>query len=145
MAGFGTMSFGLTPFGLGSPQAPGEAPTGGGGVRFINPVTRDYEIDAATGQYAQMPSVRQRVMLSVGTELNSSGVEGFGALLPRKIGADFDAQARSTVVSALRQLIEVEKAIRLDSVTTERGTLGRARINISFTDLVTGESHSLTV
>lgn len=139
------MPAGLGPFGLGTPPDPGESPTGTAGSRFINPATRDYEVDAATSQFKQMPTVRQRVMLAIATELDSSGVAGFGKKRPRKMGSSFESEERALVSAALRQMIEVEKVVRLDGVTVERGSLGRARTTISFTDLTTGEKFNETV
>lgn len=145
MAGFGDAPAGIFPAGLGTVGDPAEKPTGTPGARFINPVTRDYERDETTGQFKQMPSTRQRVMLAVATEFDSSGVRGFGVRMPRKMGITFEADARSAISSALRHMTEVEKSIRLNRVLVERGEFGRARFTIDYTDLVTGERDRATV
>lgn len=139
MAGFGTMPAGFGPFGLGTPPAPAEAPTGGGGTRFIDPATKDYTIDSSTGQYGQAPSSRQRVVLALTTLFESSGVPGFGIKLPKRMGDTFEAECKSAVASALRLMTEIEKSIRVDAVTVERGRGGRARVTVAWTDLLTGQ------
>lgn len=138
MSAYGTMPFGTGPFGLGTPTSLTAPPTGTAGVRYLNPASRDYEVDPATGQLAQMPSIRQRVLLAVTTLFRSStAVPTFGIKLPRKMGTTFPAEADAAVRSALRHLTETEALIRINSVTTERYG-GRARITVAWTDLSTG-------
>lgn len=141
MAGFGLDGFGGGPFGLGTPPGPSLSPTGSAGSRFIHPVNRDYEVSATTGQYKQMPGVRQRVTIAALTQLNSSGIPGFGMKLPEKMGPTFEAECRAAVANGLRHMPD----IRLESVTVERGPGGRARITVSWKDLATGESDSAIV
>lgn len=145
MAGFGGAPAGSFPAGMGSVPEPQDAPTGHGGSRFLNAVTRDYEIDATTGQFKQMPPTRQRVTLAVATELDSSGLVGFGIKPPRKMGDSFESEMRAAVARALRHMTDVDKTLRLNGVKVERGNLGRARVTIAFTDLVTGERDQATV
>lgn len=145
MAGFGTSAMGVAPFGVGTPAIPPPAPTGSAGSRFIDPLKRDYSVDAATGQFKQMPGTRQRVMLAVLTELESSGIRGFGIKPPTRMGTTFEAEMRGAVRTALRQMIEVEKCLRLDGVIVERGASGRASTTILYKDLITGESAGVRI
>jgi hypothetical protein len=139
MAGAGTIPGGTGPFGIGTPAEASERPTGAAGVRFINPDTRDYEQDPSTSQLAQMPSVRQRVMLALVTEFGSSGVDGFGFKRPPKMGTGFERVTELAVRTALRQLTDVERIIRVDQVLVDRLNTQRARINVTFTNLETGK------
>lgn len=143
MAGFGAMPFGGGPFGLATPPAPAEATTGGGGSRFIDPTSKDYGVDSATGQYAQMPPTRQQVLIALTTLFNSSGVTNFGVRLPKRMGDTFEAECKSAVASALRHLTEIQKVIRVDLVKIDKGAGGRARITVQWFDLVTGQRDQL--
>lgn len=145
MSGVGISSFGLSPYGTGTP-ATGEAPpTGSAGSRYINPATRDYEQDTTTKQLAQMPGVRQRVLLAVLTLARSSTVYPGGIKQPRKMGTLFVAEMHQAVRATLRILTDVEKVVRIDTITVERGTGGRSRTTIEYTDLTTGEPDSVKV
>lgn len=139
------MSAGLGPFGLGTPADSTERPTGKAGSRFLNPQTRDYEIDPAGGQYKQMPGTRQRVLIAVTTALNSSGQRGLGIKPPGRMSETFEAEQRAAVAEALRPMTEVEKSVRLDGVIVERGSGGRARTTIIFKDLVNGNTDSVRI
>ena len=103
------------------------------------------EIDAATNQFAQMPGTRQRVLLAVMTELESSGMAGFGIKRPPRMGPTFEAEMRAAVQSALRHMTQVERSLRLDAVLVERGRGGRARTTILYKDLVTGSTDSVAI
>ena len=130
---------GSTPFGVGTPTAANEPPEGAAGSRYLNPVTRDYEVDPTTGQFAQMPGTRQRVVIAVLTVRNSSGIPGFGLRAPTHMGETFDAQMKNAVRQALRTMTDVEKSLFINDIIVERGLGGRARVTIKFTDLVTGD------
>lgn len=136
MAGFGSMPLGSGPFGLGTPLPAAPPPVGPAGCRFINPVTKDYEVDSDTGQLKQMPGNRQRVLLALMTLQGSSSVlPQFGARFPKKMGNTFEARCQQEARRALRQLTEVEGVIRIDGITVTRGLSGRALIVVSWTDL----------
>ena len=145
MAGFGTYAYGMSPYGLGTPATGVAPPVGAAGSRYINPQTRDYEIDPATGQQAQMPGIRQRVLLALTTVLASStAVPGMGVRLPKKMGTTYEAEVRNAVLVALRQMIEVEKVLRVDAIIVKRTGTGRSSITVSYTDLTTGEADRVT-
>ncbi len=136
---------GTSPFGVGTPASATEPPSGPAGSRYLNPVTRDYEVDSSTGQFKQMPGTRQRVLLTVLTVRDSSGVRGFGVKLPPRMGETFERQVENELRRALRTMTEVEKSLLINGITVERGLGGRARITIAFTDLVTGDQDRVRV
>lgn len=140
MTGFGTLPFGTGPMGLGTPVTGNAPPDGEAGCRYINPASKDYEQDPATLQYKQMPKVRQQVLLAVTTlRKSASTLDWLGIRLPRKMGDRFQAEVEKSVRSALRHLTDVQKVIRLDSVTAVHGQGGRGKITIAWTDLTTGK------
>ena len=144
MAGFGTISFGSGPYGLGTPATQADPPSGPAGCRYLNPASKDYEQDSTTGQLAQMPPLRQRVLLAVMTDIGSStALAQLGRLRPRKIGPSFQAELSASIRAACRQMTEVERVMRIDAVTVELGASGRYRPTLSYTDVTTGESGSI--
>ncbi len=145
MAGFGLMPAGLGPFGLGTPAQGAEPPSGPAGSRYLNPITRDYQVDEETGQFAQMPAVRQRVLIIVLTLKNSSAVKGLGVRLPPRMDETFESAVKAEITLALRQLTDVERVARLEDVKVDRGRSGRARITVVYTDLTTATRDQVTV
>jgi hypothetical protein len=109
------------------------------GSRYLNPATGDYQIDPTTEHFAQMPKTRQRVLLALLTRRNSSAVDNFGKRAAKRMGETFEVEERAHVAEALHHLTEVEKVIRVNRVDVERGTGGRARTTVHYTDLVSGE------
>lgn len=137
------MSAGLGPAGLGTPLTGSDPPTGKAGVRYLNPITKDYQQDPVSYQLAQMPSVRQRMAIMLGTTEASSSVQrALGLTMPKKIDSKTRASIEQAVRSAIVQLTEVEKVARIDGIGIEIGrsasATGRARVTVSFTDLTTG-------
>jgi len=132
----------LTPFGIGTSAPTGSTPpSGAAGTRYINPATRDYEIDTATGQLKQMPTARQRVLLAVLTLQRSVSIDiQRGIKLPRKMTPTFEVEMQQSVRTALFQLTDVEKIVLLQGVDVVRGESGRSMTTIRFIDLTTGES-----
>lgn len=138
------MPFGTGPYGLGTPADASAPPTPGAGSRFLNPASRDYQIDTVSGQQAQMPALRQRVLIALITALrSSSGLQALGVKWPSKMTEAFEAEVSASCRVALRQMIEIEGSMILDGITVERGTGGRGRVTVSFTDPLTGESHDV--
>jgi hypothetical protein len=90
--------------------------------------------------------LRQRVVLALRTLLGSSAaVPTMGVELPRKMGTTYAAEVRNAVLVALRQLVDVEKIMRVDGITTVKGAGGRSLITVSYTDLTTGEADEARV
>jgi len=140
VAGFGSIGVGTGAFGLGAPVSGEAPPNGPAGSRWINPATRDFEVDSTTKQLAQMPPVRQRVLLALITLVGSSSVlPTFGIRLPRKMGDRFEAQCRVAVTAALRQLTEVEQLIEIQRIDVVKGSGGRSLITVSYRNLETDE------
>lgn len=140
MAGFGTMSFGLGAFGLGTPAEAPDVPTGEVGSRYINPISKDYEVDGVTGQLKQMPKNMQRVLLALATLRSSAtAVPRFGLVLPRKMGTSFEKELELAIRLALIHLTDFEQAIQIDTIAVQRGRNSRASATIIYEDLETGE------
>lgn len=147
MSGAFDSMLGSTPFGAGTPLPAGDPPTGYSGLcRFIDGISGDFAIDATTGHLAGMPLLRQRVLLALVTRRGSSTVlPKFGLAYASKITESqlrlMDANARAS----LYQLTDVEKVMRIDSLTVEQveGT-GRVRLTLSYTDLSTGGTDTLS-
>lgn len=139
--GLGFTPIGVTtPAGFTEPLAPPDPPDVlPDGSRWIDPATKDWSPDTDNAnEWKRMPETRQRVLLALTTLAGSSSVLfDFGIRLPRKMGGDFERRATVAVQAALRQLVVVEKRIRIDSVSVER-TAQRAQIVVSYTDLSTG-------
>jgi hypothetical protein len=145
MLGMGVAPMGSSPMGVGQPEDAPPPPTGHGGCRFINAATGDYEIDPVTGQYAQMPPVRQRVLIALLTIRGSNSANpALGIKRPRKMGDRFQAEMEQAVRESLRQLTEVENVMAIDFILVERGAGGRARVTVSYEDLTTGERDQAT-
>ncbi len=142
MPGLGTVSIGSTPFGIGTPVSVAAPPSGTAvGVRFLNPITRDYQQDPDTLHLAQMPILRQRVYLAMMTiKRSATAVPGFGILLPPKLAASWRADVSSAVRTALRRLTDVERIMRIESIGLTKSPGGRVLAIVKFVDLDTGES-----
>lgn len=134
------MAFGLGPFGLGSPASASEPPEGSAGCRWLNPTTGDYEQDDDTRQFKQMPTVRHRVRMILGTKKGSSStLPDLGVEWPSKMGDTYEAECKAAVALALQRMTDIEKVVRIDAVIVEKGAGGRSRVTVSFTDLTTGK------
>ena len=139
------MAFGSGPFGQGTPVDATAPPSGAAGSRFLNPATGSYQVDPVSGQLAQMPALRQRVLLALITVLgSSSALQTMGIGWPSKMAPSFTAEVTAAVKAALRQMVDVEGAMLIDGITVEQGTGGRARVTVSYTPTDTGESDEVT-
>jgi len=135
-----------TPLGAGIPISASIPATDTALSRYIDPNTGEYAIDSTTGVYQTMPSTRQRVMLALITELGSVSIDReFGYLRPRKIGARFEQQVKDSVRSALLQLTDIEKIVRIDNITIDRTGQSRAEVTVKYTDLSTGDADEVAV
>lgn len=139
MPGLGTSGVGLTPFGADTPVVSAAPPTTAWGARYINPQTRKFEVDPVTGQFRQMPRVRQRVLLAILQQQGSSTVRPKeGLKRPRKMGDGFEQVQAQLVREALRQMTDVEGVLRIDEIIVTRRDNQGAHTDIVFTDLTTG-------
>lgn len=146
-SGFGSSAFGTFAFGVGVPAALTATPLPEAGSRFINPRTRDFEVDSNTEQLAQMPKTRQRVLLAVTTVRSSStAIPGMGLAMPDRIGGAFETQTRFAYRSALAHLTREESpVIQIDDIKVEVYAVGKVLVTISYTDLATGEPDTVAV
>ncbi len=146
-AGIGMQAAGTSLAGLGVPATIVAVPEPSTGSRYLNPVTRDWEVDPATSQMAQMPSVRQRVLIALLTDRGSATASpGLGVRYPDKIGKAFEAEVRHSVRSALAHLtLEDDPVIRIDQIKVERLWTGRILVTLTFTDLETGAPDQVQV
>jgi hypothetical protein len=143
ITGFATTPFGTTHYGTGYPGDPGTVPSvRTDGVRFLDPVTGNYTIDAATGQFRQISRVMQQVLLAVRTAKGSSAVRTFGYSGPRKMGTSFEADVDSAIRLSLRHLTDEQKAMVITKLEVERSA-GRYAVNLGFDNLETGASEGI--
>ena len=143
--GFGTSGFGISSFGAGSdivvyPDDQDADPYYiGGYVRWIDPVTKDYEreSDKLGNPFRQMKPNMQRVLLALGTVHNSLlTAQEFGdrTLNLKQSGENMAEIVRSLVSQALAFLVQ-EGAIRILSVDVEVGD-GYLKRKVTFVDLI---------
>ena len=111
-------------------------------ARYINPATRQLEIDAATGHFKSMPKIRQRVLIIMMTVRgSSSAIPQFGLSHPDKIQANkIRAQMRAEVDRAFHRMVNVERSIRIDDLVIEEGDFGRVALTLVYTDLTTRQA-----
>lgn len=139
MPGFGSAPFGSSGYGLGVPGNAASPTTSPAGSRYLNPSTGDYQYNSTTGQLAQMPNLRQRVLLTVMTEYGSIPTQPtFGIRRPLKMGDTFEAEMKAAVRAALAYLTDTEKVMRIDQILVRKGAGGRSETTIVFTDMTTG-------
>lgn len=132
-----------SPFALGIPATASEPATATELSRYIDPNNGTYRIDASSGVYGTMPATRQRVLLALMTLRGSSTVlPDFGLIMPRKLGPSTLAQVQDAVRRALSHLTGV---ITIDAIELKRTHPGRGEVNVSFTDITSGERDEVTV
>lgn len=132
---------GLHPLGLFPPVAGVDAPSGHAVLsRYIDPVTHDYQLDAATGQFASMPPVRQRVVLGLGTERGSSAVlPKLGTRSPKVQDASFARAEQNDIRAAMAGLV-AERVARIRDIRVTTGNpAGRSETLVEYEDLTQPE------
>lgn len=132
------MGLGNTPFGIGTPVLAADPANQDKQLfcRYLNPNSGDYEIDPDTGAMAQMPPVRQRVLIIMRTlRGSSSSLPGLGIKLPPKIDETFLISVKNSVREAFRLMTDVEKSLSIDGLQIIRLSSGRVRIIFAYTDL----------
>ncbi len=146
MAGLGGSPIGSTPFGAGTPLeaiVPPEAPMQGS--RFINPDTKDHEV-GDDGEYKAMPTVRQRAVIALGTTLGSSAsLTEHGIRLPDRIDERYPQRSAQAIRRALDFMVKAGE-MRIDAITLlDAEVTGRSEHRVSYTDLTTGNTGTLTI
>lgn len=146
MAGLGLAPCGAFALGFGEDEeilAPPEDAIEG--ATFINPRTRDYEVKE-DGSYLRMPVTRHRVLMLLMTKLDSSiridNQGPVGLSLPEKIGPSFRQEADQAVRLCLAPLAD---DIRIDAVNTVVKPSGKIDVTVSYIDLTTGNSDTVTI
>lgn len=128
------------PLGMHEPETATAPPDGPSGSPWINPRTKDYEQDPDTRQLKQMPELRQRVYLKLGTRKGSMLSDpSFGIELPRKIGTTFESELRASIATAFTQETTIDKVMRIQGITIKQTQTGRVNIVLAYVDLTTGE------
>jgi hypothetical protein len=136
---------GSTPFGVGTPESHSAPPEPVSSlVRRIDPLTRDYAIDAASRSFERMPKTRQRVILALTTLRGSTpALPRMGITLPRKLTADMVSVMRASVREALRPLTQ-EGALSIARIVVEVHPENNSRtiVGVEYVDLLTGAPDS---
>jgi hypothetical protein len=133
------MALGTGPLGYGDPNEADEPPEDAQYLStWVSPATKDYEIDPVRGCLAEVPPIRGRVLYCITQKKRSSALlPDDGIEYPTIVDETFDAKLRAAVRGALRQLTDVEKVVRIDSITIDaRGP--RSQYTLRYTDLTTG-------
>ncbi len=151
--GFGLAPLGTTPFGFGSPALADpnvgkpltKADGSQGDARKINPVTRDYELDA-NGRVVGIDAVQQQVYLALVTVQTSSAVNELGQLFSsvKLITQNLTAQMTNEVRRALSKLIAAG-LVELNNVTVELTIQKVALVHIEWTDLTKGTTSTISI
>jgi len=128
---------GSTPFGMATPVAAPSAATQGPALsRYINSGSGDYEINAYVGQFAEMPTLRQRVLLILNTEFgSSSALPTLGIRRPAKITESFVAETTAAVRRAFYLLTDVERVMLILDIYIQKQSSGRVAIVVEYQDL----------
>jgi hypothetical protein len=143
MAGLGVTPAGVTPAGMGTPTEVAAPPDPASLANYLNPRTGDYGV-ASDGGIERMPLLRHRVLMLLKTELGSAAPESnIGLRLPAKIDKTFPQRAKEAVRAALEPIPKSE--MRIDAIDVLVVGTGRADITVSYTDLTTGNSGTVTI
>ncbi len=132
------MGLGNTPFGIGTPVLAADPANQRDQKfsRYLNPNSGDYEIDPDTGGIAQMPAVRQRVLIIMKTIRGSStSLPGLGIRLPPKIDETFELAVKNGIREAFSIMTDIEKSLSIDGMQIKRLSSGRIRVIFAYTDL----------
>lgn len=150
MAGFGAAPFGASPYGIGTPDVEYEEggtilPVDGASpttrARFIDPVTRQFEVDEF-GQLKGMDAVQQQMYLALRTIAGEAIPEQLGneVLSIEDIGAWFEDDVRDKVKKACSRLIAA-RLVRLEEIGVDVFKQGGAFIRVRWTNLLNGREY----
>lgn len=131
-----------SPFGPGTLAVATDPPYGPADLsRWVSPGTGSAELDTETGHLATMPTVRQRMLLILRTRRGSVvGMPDFGVELPTIIDEQFPRRVEMSIRASAVQLTDIERLVKIDSITVQTTALGRAQVSVSYTDLTSSES-----
>ena len=142
------MGIGSTPVGSSIQQQSAPWSKATGQARYLDPYTGDYVITTDDTDLQRMPTVRQRVLLALITRRGSiAGNPNFGnpAWNIDRIDQRFETRLRNAIKLALYQLVEIEKAIRIERIGIEIKSGGRCIYTVEYIDLVTKDSDNLAI
>lgn len=142
-SGLGVGPLGAMPLGVSFSSATDAPPAASTMRRWIDTATGNYVLNSETSAFEQMPAIRQRVILALGTERGSSTSNPtLGRRRPQIIGSRFEDEEKQFVRTALRQMTDVEGVIRIDRITVERGAIpNRWRTTVGYTEIGTNQYH----
>jgi hypothetical protein len=144
MIGSGYQSAGTSGAGLGAPVVLDGPVAMTAGARALDPLTGLPTINGATGAFARIDGVAQRVYLAVRTTLASAGAnKKLGTSRPRKISARFEAENRASILAAL-SLLTRAKVISIESITVNRIRPGTYTSTVKYFNLLTRKSEQVT-
>lgn len=126
--------------------APPAATQGPALSRYIDPGTGDFLIDDSVGQLAAMPSLRQRVLLIMNTQLGSStALPQLGVPRPRKIDETYIVSTRAAIRKAFYRLTDIERIMRIEDILIDKRPGGRIQVTLVYRDLTLLSPGSQTV
>lgn len=129
---------GETPLGYGEPEEAPVPPEVSTFSRFIDTGAGDFAMDDETRGLAQMPGVRQRVLLALKTRFGTSTVlPRFGLRWGGKLDAQAESRIKGEIRLCLKPLVE-DGSISLVSIDWEKRDLGRAVATITYFDKTIG-------
>jgi hypothetical protein len=113
-------------------------------VRFINPITQDYEV-SPDGHLYGMNSVQQQVSLSLLTTFGSAVAPiGQSFLSIRTVTPAIQQQMTSAVQTCLANLVN-SGAITITNVTVTVVPGGQVQMQVSFVDNVTSQTYQSNI
>lgn len=105
-------------------------------ARYINPNTRDFELNSTNGQFFGQNATDQSVLLALTTTLNSSTVSGLGQNFQsiKTIGPNIIIQITNLLNQILQPLIQ-SSAITLEDINVRQIGLNSVAISFSYFNL----------
>lgn len=139
--------FGSQPYAPGTPRVtlntrgvPNRNPYTGAqnGSRKIDPATRDFVIDPATGQSLGMTNAQQLVYMAFKTDLGSSAMREIGQKLAKikRIGPSFALEVDVELRRVVQHIVD-QKVIEVVGTSVQIVRPGAARASLRFRDVET--------
>ncbi|HEY3494751.1 MAG TPA: hypothetical protein VGK73_08705 [Polyangiaceae bacterium] len=141
--GLGTFALGLVAAGMWG-FSEDEDTTEAEGVRYIDPLTRDYAVSG--DEILKTTPTRQRVMNLLQNAFGSS-MSMRGIKMPQVHGPQTGKHMDGEVRAVLKPLVD-EGTItvdRVDSTTMLQGVPGRLGVSVEYTETLTGERRTVEV
>jgi hypothetical protein len=143
------------PYGSGTPAV---AQDGGGlalknftsgeqdGSRRIDPLTKDYVLDATTGRIKGMNDTQQLVYMAVATTKGTSAMQSLGQelMLIQRITSNFARRVDSTLRAAVQHIVD-RKLIEVVGTQVDVVRPGVARVLLQWRDLASGNEEETLI